>query len=110
LTDKLFIVGTTVPGLASNCSTLELLNVRNADRLLARDVLRVDRGDTGDAGRWPAIRIIRYREMKNHASSNIEGRGRFEREPPTGAVTHGGHRLARGRHRGSRAEYGYRSL
>jgi hypothetical protein len=25
-----------VPGLASNCSTLELLNVRNTDRLLAR--------------------------------------------------------------------------
>jgi hypothetical protein len=28
LTDKLFIAGTMVPGLASNCSTLELLNVR----------------------------------------------------------------------------------
>jgi hypothetical protein len=40
-----------VPGLASNCSTLELLNVRNADRLSARDALRIDRGDTGDAGR-----------------------------------------------------------
>jgi hypothetical protein len=50
LTDKLFIAGTTVPGLASNCSTLELLNVRNADKLSARDVLRVDRGDSGDAG------------------------------------------------------------
>ncbi len=36
-----------VPGLASNCSTLELLNVRNADRLSARDALRIDRGDTG---------------------------------------------------------------
>jgi hypothetical protein len=34
-----------VPGLASNCSTLELLNVRNADRLSARDALRIDRGD-----------------------------------------------------------------
>jgi hypothetical protein len=43
LTDKLFIAGTTVPGLASNCSTLELLNVRNADRLSARDALRFDR-------------------------------------------------------------------
>jgi hypothetical protein len=36
-----------VPGLASNCSTLELLNVRNADRLSARDALRVNRGDRG---------------------------------------------------------------
>jgi hypothetical protein len=40
LTDKLFNVGATVPGLASNCSTLELLNVRNADSLSARDALR----------------------------------------------------------------------
>jgi hypothetical protein len=47
LTEQLFVAGTMVPGLASNCSTLELLNVRNADRLSARDVLRVDRGDTG---------------------------------------------------------------
>jgi hypothetical protein len=44
LTEHLFVAGTMVPGLASNCSTLELLNVRNADRLLARDALRVDRG------------------------------------------------------------------
>jgi hypothetical protein len=55
LTEQLFVAGTMVPGLASNCSTLELLNVRNADRLSARDALRVDRGDTGDAGRWPVI-------------------------------------------------------
>jgi hypothetical protein len=83
LTDKLFIVGTTVPGLASNCSTLELLNVRNADRLSARDALRFDRGDKGDARGWPAIRIIQLLQgNENHASSNIEGRGRFEREPP----------------------------
>jgi len=26
--DKLLVAGTMVPGLASNCSTLELLNVR----------------------------------------------------------------------------------
>jgi hypothetical protein len=45
LTEHLFVAGTVVPGLASNCSTLGLLNVRNADRLLARDVLRLDRGD-----------------------------------------------------------------
>jgi hypothetical protein len=32
-----------VPGLASNYSTLELLNVRNADRLSTRDALRIDR-------------------------------------------------------------------
>jgi hypothetical protein len=50
LTEHLFVAGTKVPGLASNCSTLELLNVRNADRLSARDALRIDRGDTGDAG------------------------------------------------------------
>jgi hypothetical protein len=43
LTEQLFVAGTMVPGLASNCSTLELLNVRNADRLSARDALRVDR-------------------------------------------------------------------
>jgi len=47
LTEQLFLAGTMVPGLASNCSTLELLNVRNADRLSARDALRIDRGDTG---------------------------------------------------------------
>ena len=34
--------------------------------------------------------------MRSHASSNIEGRGRFEREPPTGAVTRGGHALLAG--------------
>ena len=39
------MAGTKVPGLATNCSTLELLNVRNADRLSARDALRVDPGD-----------------------------------------------------------------
>jgi len=32
-----------VPGLASNYSTLELLIVRNADRLSTRDAVRVDR-------------------------------------------------------------------
>jgi hypothetical protein len=47
LTEHLFVAGTVVPGLASNCSTLELLNVRNADRLSARDALRIGRGDTG---------------------------------------------------------------
>jgi hypothetical protein len=47
LTEQLFVAGTMVPGLASNCSTLELLNVRNADRLSARDALRIDRGDRG---------------------------------------------------------------
>jgi hypothetical protein len=47
LTEHLFVAGTMVPGLASNCSTLELLNVRNADRLSARDALRVNRGDRG---------------------------------------------------------------
>jgi hypothetical protein len=36
-----------VPGLASNCSTLELLNVRNADRLSARDALRLGSGRDG---------------------------------------------------------------
>jgi hypothetical protein len=45
LTEHLFVAGAMVPGLASNCSTLELLNVRNADRLSARNALRVDRGD-----------------------------------------------------------------
>jgi hypothetical protein len=44
LTEHLFVAGTVVPGLASNCSTLELLNVRNADRVSARDALRLDRG------------------------------------------------------------------
>ena len=39
------MAGTRVPGLASNYSTLELLNVRNADRLSARDALRLDRGE-----------------------------------------------------------------
>jgi hypothetical protein len=111
LTEQLFVAGTMVPGLASNCSTLELLNVRNADRLSARDALRVDRGDTGGAGRLPAIKIIQLIQgNESHASSNIEGRGRFEREPPAGAVTRGGRRLARGRHHGSRAEHGYRRL
>jgi hypothetical protein len=43
LTEQLFVAGTMVPVLASNCSTFELLNVRNADRLSARDALRVDR-------------------------------------------------------------------
>jgi hypothetical protein len=47
LTEQLFVAGTMVPGLASNCSTLELLNVRNADRLSARDALRVDRARYG---------------------------------------------------------------
>jgi hypothetical protein len=47
LTEHLFVAGTMVPGLASNCSTLELLNVRNADRLSARDALRLGRGDVG---------------------------------------------------------------
>jgi hypothetical protein len=55
LTEHLFVAGTVVPGLASNYSTLELLNLRNADRLSACDALRVDRGDAGDAGRLPAI-------------------------------------------------------
>jgi hypothetical protein len=32
-----------VPGLASNRSTIELLNVRDADRLSVRDALRLDR-------------------------------------------------------------------
>jgi hypothetical protein len=45
LTEHLFVAGTMVPGLASNCSTLELLNVRNADRLSARDALRLGRGE-----------------------------------------------------------------
>ena len=53
LTEHLLVAGTMVPGLASNCSTLELLNVRNADRLSAHDALRVDRGDPGEAGRLP---------------------------------------------------------
>jgi len=43
LTEQLFVAGAMVPGLASNCSTFELLNVRNADRWSARDALRVDR-------------------------------------------------------------------
>jgi hypothetical protein len=47
LTEHLFVAGTVVPGLASNCSTLELLNVRNADRLSARDALRIGLGDRG---------------------------------------------------------------
>jgi hypothetical protein len=76
LTEQLFVAGTMVPGLASNCSTLELLNVRNADRLSARDALRVDWGDTGGAGRLPAIKIIQLIQgNESHASSNIEGRG-----------------------------------
>jgi hypothetical protein len=62
LTEHLFVAGTMVPGLASNCSTLELHNVRNADRLSARDALRVDRGDTGDAGRLPGVQIIQLIE------------------------------------------------
>jgi hypothetical protein len=45
LTEHLFVAGTVVPGLASNYSTLELLNVRNADRLSARDALRLGRGE-----------------------------------------------------------------
>ncbi|WP_156438256.1 hypothetical protein [Bradyrhizobium valentinum] len=45
----------TAPALALNYSTLELLNVRNADRLSARDALRVDWGDMGEAGRLLAI-------------------------------------------------------
>jgi len=47
LTEHLFVAGTVVPGLASNCSTLELLNVRNADRLSARDALWIGLGDRG---------------------------------------------------------------
>ena len=47
LTEHLFVAGTMVPGLASNCSTLELINVCNADRLSARDALRVDRRGPG---------------------------------------------------------------
>jgi len=40
-----------VPGLASNCSTLELLNVRNANRLAVRDALRPD----GEIRATPAL-------------------------------------------------------
>jgi hypothetical protein len=47
LTEHLFVAGTTVPGLASNYSTLEPLNVHNVDHLSARDALRVDRRDMG---------------------------------------------------------------
>jgi hypothetical protein len=56
LKDNLFVAGTVVPSLASNRSTLEPHNVHNADRLSARDAVRVRSG--GDA-RLPAIQIIR---------------------------------------------------
>ena len=62
-----------VPGLASNCSTLELLNVRNADRLSARDALRLGRGElrrrralAGD----PNYSVVQRNE--SHASSNTK--------------------------------------
>ena len=55
LTEHLFVAGTVVPGLASNCSTLELLTSGNADRLSARDALQVDRGDAGEVQYTPAI-------------------------------------------------------
>ena len=55
----------------------------------------------------PAIRIIQLLQRnESHALRNIESRGWFELEPPTGAVTRGGHRLARGRHHGPRTEHG----
>ena len=57
LTEQLFAAGAMVPGLASNCSTLELLNVRNADRLSAR-TLCGSIGSCGDAGRLLPIRIV----------------------------------------------------
>ena len=43
LNEQLFVAGTMVLGLASNCSTFEPLNVRTPDRSSARDALRVDR-------------------------------------------------------------------
>jgi hypothetical protein len=52
LAEHLFVAGTMVPGLVSNYSTLQLLNVSNADRLSARDALRVDRGDPGACRRF----------------------------------------------------------
>jgi hypothetical protein len=71
-----------VPGLASNCSTLELLNVRNADRLSARDVLRVDRGiwamvaSAGDQlfSCYRGIKIMRQATSKAVAGSSANRR------------------------------------
>jgi hypothetical protein len=83
LTDKLFIVGAMVPGFASNCSTFELLNVRNTDRLLRATFcdsigeIRV----TPDAGRrselfrcYREMRIMRQATSKTVAGSSANRR------------------------------------
>ena len=59
LNEHLFVAGTTVLGLASNCSTFEPLDVRSAGRWSARDALRLDRKVAGDAGRSMPIPIVR---------------------------------------------------
>ena len=43
-----------------------------------------------------SLMIQSLQRNESYASRDIKGRGRFEREPPTGAVTRGGHSLAGG--------------
>jgi|GEM_PF-3837570 len=52
LTEQLFVAGAMAPGLASNCSTFELLDVRNADPFL-----HGGRGETG-IGRRGALAAL----------------------------------------------------
>jgi hypothetical protein len=83
LTEQLFVAGTMVPGLASNCSTLELLNVRNADRLSARDALRLDRRTRATPGAcrrselfscYRGMRVMRHATSKAVAGSSANRR------------------------------------
>ena len=63
-----------VPGLVSNYSTLQLLNVSNADRLSARDALRVDRGDPGACRRFQLFSCYKgMRFMRQATSKTIAG-------------------------------------
>jgi hypothetical protein len=71
LTEHLFVAGAMVPALASNDSTLELLNVRNADRLSARDALRVGRGDPGACRRSQLFSCYRGMRLMRQATSKI---------------------------------------
>ena len=83
LTEQLFVAGTMVSGLASNCSTLELLNVRNADRLSARTLcdqigeLRATPGACRRSelfSRYRGMRVMRQTTSKAAAGSSANRR------------------------------------
>jgi hypothetical protein len=86
LNEHLFVANTMMSGLASNCTTLDPLNVLTADRSSAR---RFDR-ELRAAPALDADSDIQSSERnESHASSHIDGRGAGAGELPPGAAARG---------------------